>query len=134
MAEYNISISSQWEAVLDITTWEQIILYCLLIWMLVTQMYLQKCHWAVLLRSMLISLYRTYLHIHFALKIASCSQMWWHMPLIPTLRRQKQVALYKFESSLVYIVYIDIARPAKSYGVKLCLKIKNNCTSHNYIS
>jgi hypothetical protein len=28
--------------------------------------------------------------------------MWWHMPLIPALRRQRQVDLCDFETSLVY--------------------------------
>ena len=30
-----------------------------------------------------------------------CSQMWWHMPLVPALRKQIYV---EFEASLVYLV------------------------------
>ena len=32
------------------------------------------------------------------------SQPWWFMPLIPALCKQRQVDLYEFEASLVYIV------------------------------
>jgi hypothetical protein len=32
------------------------------------------------------------------------SREWWHLPLIPPLRRQSQVDLCEFEASLVYIV------------------------------
>jgi hypothetical protein len=30
------------------------------------------------------------------------SQPWWHVPLIPALRRQRQEDLCEFEASLVY--------------------------------
>ena len=30
--------------------------------------------------------------------------LWWHTPLIPTLRRQRQVGLCEFKASLIYIV------------------------------
>jgi hypothetical protein len=29
--------------------------------------------------------------------------MWWHMPLIPELRRQRQADCYEFEASIFYI-------------------------------
>ena len=41
--------------------------------------------------------------------------MWWRMPLIPTLRRQRQVNLCEFESSLVYIDSSRIARAIYIY-------------------
>jgi len=31
------------------------------------------------------------------------SQPWWHMPLIPALRRQRQEDLYEFWANLIYI-------------------------------
>jgi hypothetical protein len=34
--------------------------------------------------------------------IAVCA--WWHMPLVPALKRQRQVDLSEFRASLVYIV------------------------------
>jgi hypothetical protein len=37
-------------------------------------------------------------------------QAWWYMPLIPALWRQRQVNLFQFETSLVYIVSSRSAR------------------------
>lgn len=37
------------------------------------------------------------------IKIRS-SQVWWFIPLIPTLGRQRQVNLYEIDASLVHIV------------------------------
>jgi hypothetical protein len=34
--------------------------------------------------------------------------VWWHIPLIPVLRKPRQVDLSEFETSLVYIVYLLI--------------------------
>jgi hypothetical protein len=36
--------------------------------------------------------------------------MWWHMPLIPALWKQRQAYLSEFEASLVYIVSFRTAR------------------------
>jgi hypothetical protein len=38
------------------------------------------------------------------------ARQWWHIPLIPALRRQKQMDLCKFEASLVYRVSSRTAR------------------------
>ena len=35
---------------------------------------------------------------------------WWCMPLIPALKRQRQVYLCEFKASLIYIVNYKIAR------------------------
>jgi len=46
--------------------------------------------------------------------------MWWYLPLIPELRKQRQADLCKFKTSLVYIAS---ARPARTiYYMRLCLK------------
>jgi hypothetical protein len=47
------------------------------------------------------------------------SQAWWLTSLITALRKQKQVYLYEFKASLVYI-----ARPRNSQGyiIRPCLK------------
>ena len=36
------------------------------------------------------------------LKIRMWVQRWWHTPLIPALRRQRQMELCEFKASLVY--------------------------------
>jgi hypothetical protein len=36
--------------------------------------------------------------------------MWWHLPLIPALGRQRQEDLCKFQASLIYIVSFRTAR------------------------
>ena len=38
------------------------------------------------------------------------AELWWHTPLIPALRRQRQVGLYEFKASLVYRISSRIAR------------------------
>ena len=38
------------------------------------------------------------------------AELWWHTPLIPALRRQRQVDFYEFKASLVYRVSSRIAR------------------------
>jgi hypothetical protein len=47
------------------------------------------------------------------------------MPLIPALRRQRQVDLYEFKISLIYTVSSWIAR-AVTKGCSLSRKIKQN--------
>lgn len=37
-------------------------------------------------------------------------QVWWHTPLIPAFGRQRQVNLYVFEASLVFIMSFKTAR------------------------
>lgn len=37
-------------------------------------------------------------------------ETWWYIPLIPALVRQRQMGLYEFEASLVYLIS---SRPAR---------------------
>lgn len=45
--------------------------------------------------------------------------MWWHMPLIPALRRKKQAYLCEFEATLTYIVRSCLKKKKE-------IKIKHN--------
>ena len=64
---------------------------------------------------------------------------WWHVPLIPTHRRQRQTDPYKFKASLVYRVNFKTGSKAT---VKPCLKtsplkkikIKKVKTEHEFLS
>ena len=51
-----------------------------------------------------------------AFKKDKSSQVWWHMPLIPALSRQRQEDLYEFEASLIYKVSSRIARATQRGG------------------
>jgi hypothetical protein len=56
------------------------------------------------------------------------SQAWWHMTLIPSLGRQRQVDLCEFEDSLVYIVEFQVSQ---GYTVRPRLKKNRNKQSSN---
>jgi hypothetical protein len=43
-------------------------------------------------------------------KKSNRGQEWWHIPLVPALRRQRQVALSRFPASLVFRVTSSTAR------------------------
>jgi hypothetical protein len=54
---------------------------------------------------------------------------WWHLPLIPTLGRQRQEALCEFKASLVYKSSSRIARATQRNPVSK--KQKNKQTKKN---
>ena len=47
------------------------------------------------------------------------ARQWWHVPLIPVLKRQRQVNLCEFEFSLVYKLRSRIARTATQRNLVL---------------
>lgn len=53
----------------------------------------------------------------------SQSQVWWHVPLMPALGKQKKVHLYESEARTVCI---ESSRTAKTYIVRPCLKGTKN--------
>lgn len=55
----------------------------------------------------------------------SVDRQWWHRPLIPTLRIQSQVDLYKSKDSLVYRVSYRITRAAQRNSVSIRPPPKN---------
>lgn len=54
------------------------------------------------------------------------SRVWWCMPLISVLERQKHVGLYQFEASLIYIAVPGQSRPHDETLPTHTLKIKVN--------
>lgn len=52
------------------------------------------------------------------------SQAWWYLPLMPTFRRQRQLDLYAFTASLVYIVNYRPARATHRDPIfkKVCME------------
>jgi hypothetical protein len=56
------------------------------------------------------------------IKVKTLAGQWWHTPLIPALRRQRQVDLV---SSRPTWTTVESSRTAKEYTVKPCLKKQN---------
>jgi hypothetical protein len=70
---------------------------------------------------------RAYIHK----KINKACQVWWHMPLSPTLWKQMEVDLCEFAASLVYI-YVQGSGQPKPHRERETLFQRNSNNNNRY--